>query len=453
MSSLIRFCVCAVLLFASFASHAVFPTQSGWQTGSSQYGGQFTAITKQAACDAWSGPFDAKIRTLGYVYGGYTVKVDESTCRGWSKNSTGGNDQVIVQSGFTSVGGLCPANSTAVSGGCQCNSGAYEDPTHTSCVVPTPDTLQEFCLQGSTGKFTWPQSGTVGASSPLPTGSCYKPYPPFTGADATRGCTTALVNSMAVPKEGDPLLRQWSGTGVMTGAVCDDAAATDAAPKAADDPCPGGFQGTVNGESKCVPAEPDKGIEGVKTTSQTNADGSKSTTTETTKCAGSVCTTTTQIANTSAGGTITNSTSSRTESLEDKCVKDPKNPVCKKTQGGAGSAASEMTCDINPSAEGCGGQGAAIGELYAKKDKTVGQALKKATDALQASPVGSAVGGFFTVGSGGSCPTASATIPFLNKVVTFDMFCTTFAGQMFIIVKAVLLMLATWMAFRIAIDH
>lgn len=438
MVHLLRVLFLLVLSFAGSA-HALIPKTTGYQVQSGPI-----LSTPALACDAWGRQFAASV-----TFQSTSINSDGRCVVNYANG--GGNQQAIfIVDAITA--GVCPSNSTAVTGGCQCTSPYTENAAHTACVAPLSE-LEEFCKQGFDNKFTWNQSGTIGASSPLPSGSCYKPDPPFTGADATRGCKTTLVNAMAVPKEGDPTLRSWSGTGVMTGETCDDAAATDAAPKAADDPCPGGFEGTVNGVTKCVPAEPDKGIEGVKSTSQTNADGSKSTTTETTKCAGSVCITTTNITNTSSSGTITNSTSSRTESLEDKCVKDPKNVVCKKTQGGAGSAASEMTCDINSSAEGCGGEGAAIGELYAKKDKTVGQALKKATDALQASPIGSAVTGFFTVGGGGSCPSSSATIPFINTTLTFNMFCTTFAGQMFVIVRAVLLMLATWMAFRIAIDH
>jgi hypothetical protein len=319
--------------------------------------------------------------------------------------------------------------------------------------VAGPSELEQFCQQGAAGKFTWKQSGTIGKNSPLPSASCYKPDPPFTGADASKGCAMTLGDGVAAPREGDPLLKDWSASGKMTGATCEDAVATDAAPKSADDPCPSGFPGTVNGETKCIAAEPDKGIEGVKGSSQTNADGTKIDTKETTKCEGSVCTTTTNTTTTTAGGSVSNSTTSRTESLADKCQKDPKNQVCQKTQGGAGGATSQMTCESNSSAEGCGGEGAAIGDLYAKKDKTVAQALTKAKDALQASPLGSSVSNFFNVGGGGSCPNVSASIPFINKTITIDTFCTSMAAQMFVVIKAVLLMLATWMAFRVAIDN
>lgn len=260
-----------------------------------------------------------------------------------------------------------------------------------------------------------------------------------------------LGNSVGAPIEGG--LKGWSSTGVMTGAVCEDAAATDAAPKAADDPCPNGFAGTVNGETKCVPAEPDKGIEGVKNSSSTASNGTKTDVKEVTKCNGENCTTTTTTTTTTSSGTVTSSTASATGTLADKCAKDPSNDVCQKTQGGKGAGVSQGTCQENSSAEGCGGEGAEIGELYGKKGKTVQQVLNKAKDDLRASSLGTSVGGFFNVSAGGSCPTSSGNIPLLNATFTFDAFCTPLAANMFAVIRGVLLMLAAWMAFRIAIDH
>lgn len=362
-----------------------------------------------------------------------------------------GGTNIVYQASRGGGAGSCPANSTVSGTSCACTSPYVEDSTHTSCVAPLSD-LQQFCQDNASRKNTFRQSGTVGLNSPLPSAACFKADPPFPGPDAVRGCAMTLGDGVAVPAPAEGL-KHWSASGVMTGATCEDAVATDAAPKSADDPCPSGFPGTVNGETRCVAAEPDKGIEGVKGTSQTNADGTKVDTKETTKCLGTVCTTTTNTTTTTSGGAVTNSTSSRTESLGDKCAKDQKNDVCKKTQGGAGSATSDMTCDVNASAKGCGGGGADIGVLYAKKDKTVAQALVKAKDGLLASPVGASVGNFFSVSGGGSCTAVSAAIPFLNKTITIDTWCSTFALNMMAIVKTVLLMLASFMAFRVAIDY
>ena len=344
---------------------------------------------------------------------------------------------------------MCPANSSAVSGGCQCASGFQEDATHTMC-VPVASDLEQFCQQHAAAKNTFKMAGSVAASAGLPSSSCYVPYPPFEGPDLGKGCSASIGNKVGVPA-GDGTL-DWSGVGSFDGSTC-SAAPGEPTPPSKDDPCPGGFEGTVNGETRCVPAEPDKGIEGVKNSSSTDANGTKQDVTETTKCEGTKCTTTTTTTTTTASGSVSTSTTSATTSMEDKCKADPTNAICAKTQGGRGAGVSQGTCQENSSAEGCGGQGAGIGDLYAKKDRTIAQVMKKASDDLKAAPLGSAVGGFFTVGSGGSCPSPSGVVPFLNKAVTFDMFCTSFAAQMFLIVRMVLLMLATWMAFRVAIDH
>lgn len=346
---------------------------------------------------------------------------------------------------------MCLANSVPSGSSCACASPYVEDATHTQCVMPKSP-LEAWCEDNAARKNTFKMTGTVGLNAPLPSASCFMPYPPFDGVDALKGCAMTLGDGAAVgvPSEGR---KHWSSTGVMTGGTCEESQATDAAPKAVDDPCPNGFSGTVNGVQKCIAAEPDKGIEGVKGTSQTNADGTKIDTKETTRCQGSICTTTTNTTTTTSSGTVTNSTSSRTESLSDKCAKDPKNDVCKKTQGGVGGATSSMTCDTNSSAEGCGGEGAAIGELYTKKDKTVGQVLTKAKNDLQSSPLGSSVTNFFNVGGGGSCPSISGTVPYVNATFTFNAYCGDTASKLFLILRTVLLMVATWAAFRIAIDN
>ena len=316
--------------------------------------------------------------------------------------------------------------------------------------VPQASELEKFCQEHAAAKNTFKMAGSVAASAGLPSSSCYVPYPPFEGADLGKGCTASIGNKVGVPA-GDGTL-DWSGVGSFDGSTC-SAAPGEPTPPSKDDPCPGGFQGTVNGETKCVPAEPDKGIEGVKQSSSTGADGTKQDVTETTKCNGTVCTTTTTTTTTTSSGTVSSSTTSSTTSMADKCKADPTNPICSKTQGGLGAGVSQGTCQENSSAEGCGGSPGEIGELYAKKDKTVAQALKKATDALQASPIGSSVSNFFNVSGGGSCPAISGTIPYVNATFVFDAYCGTTAANLFLILRTVLLMVASWAAFRIAIDH
>lgn len=349
----------------------------------------------------------------------------------------------------TAIG--CPANSVPAGSACQCAQGYEEDSTHTQC-VPGQSELEQFCQGHAASKNAFKMTGSAPIAQPMPETSCYLPEPPFEGPDAKRGCVANMRESVAVPSE-DGTTKNWSATGVFSGATCSTEPADPEEPPAKDDPCPGGFQGTVNGEQRCVPAEPDKGIEGVKESSSTDAEGTKRDVKETTKCEGGKCTTTTTTTTTTASGSTSTSTTTQTSTLAEKCVKDPANELCKKTQGGTGKGVGQLNCQQNASAEGCGGEGAGIGDLYQKKEKTVEQVLTKAANDLKQSPLGSSVSGFFNVSGGGSCPTASGVIPFLDKTITIDVWCSQFAAAILAIVRGVVLMLAAWMAFRIAIDH
>lgn len=153
-----------------------------------------------------------------------------------------------------------------------------------------------------------------------------------------------LGDGIMVPHDGNPLLKDWSAVGIPSGGTCEDAAATDAAPKADPNPCPDGFPGSLNGRTVCVKREPDKGIEGVKGTEVKNADGTSTTTKETTKCEGGQCTTTTETTTKNAAGTVTGSTTGTTkEGIGAKCSKDPGNKVCSGVGMGEGEGGGSFT--------------------------------------------------------------------------------------------------------------
>ncbi|WP_155247893.1 hypothetical protein ABL841_19255 [Variovorax paradoxus] len=444
MAHVLRLIV-ALLLLCTGIAHALVPIQSGTQY---RLGNRAWYTDKLASCTDYMTFLDPQDTLLNYS-GPYITSGGACSWKRFQVSNgaqVGDNTPAAFQ---TQAVQFCPANSAQVSGGCQCATGYEEDSTHTQC-VPQKSELEKFCQEHAAAKNTFKMAGSVAVAAGLPSSSCYVPDPPFGGADLGKGCSASIGNKVGVPA-GDGTL-DWSGVGSFDGTTC-SAAPGAPTPPSKDDPCPGGFEGTVNGVTKCVPAEPDKGIEGVKQSSSTDANGTKQDVTQTTKCEGTKCTTTTTTTTTTSSGSVSTSTTSTTTSMEDKCKADPTNPICSKTQGGRGAGVSQSTCQENSSAQGCGGEGAGIGDLYAKKDKTIAQAFKKAGDDLKASPVGSAVGGFFNVGSGGSCPRVSGVVPFLNKTITIDAFCTDFAAQMFLVARAVLLMLATWMAFRIAIDH
>ena len=234
------------------------------------------------------------------------------------------------QTAFTTrAAQICPANSSLSGSTCVCASGYVEDSNHTACVIKLSE-LEQFCKDAVAYKNSFPQSGTIASTSSMPVASCYKPQPPFSGADAPRGCAMRLGDGVMVPHDSNPLLRHWSATGVPTGATCEDSAASDVAPKSTPDPCPDGFAGTVNGTAVCVKREPDKGIEGVKTTEKKNADGTSTTTKETTKCEGGQCTTTTETTTKDATGAQVGpvKVEETKEGIGGKCSKDPGNKVC-----------------------------------------------------------------------------------------------------------------------------
>ena len=182
-----------------------------------------------------------------------------------------------------------------------------------------------------------------------------------------------------------------------------------------------------------------------ETTSETvsNADGSKTTTTTTTtKNVDGTSTTSKTVRTTNSDGTLRSESTTTTGSgVTKEAEKEGEDKKAEK-------------CEKNSSDTGCGGDPKAVDAngLYTKKEATVKGALEGAAAKLNGSPVGAAVTGFFVVGGGGSCPSTSANIPFLDKTFTLDFYCTSFAANAFMLLRAVLLLIASWMAFRIAIE-
>ena len=91
------------------------------------------------------------------------------------------------------------------------------------------------------------------------------------------------------------------------------------------------------------------------------------------------------------------------------------------------------------------------GDLYDKKDKTFRTVIETQKAAFSASPLGSMATTFFSVpNTGGSCPTWSAHIPYIEAELKFDYFCLDFVAKVLLVVKGVLMVLASYAAFRIA---
>ncbi|WP_143713542.1 hypothetical protein [Variovorax sp. RO1] len=248
------------------------------------------------------------------------------------------------------------------------------------------------------------------------------------------------------------------GPGIPTG----DGNAPDPNEAVPPDTCgPGEAAGVVNGKPVCAPdmTQPGDGTTPPKTPeppksddskssqtdieTQTNPDGSKTvTTTTTTRNVDGTSTTTKTVDTLNPDGSKRSSSSTTTGSGVTKEAEDKDKD--KKAE----------KCEKNSSDTGCGGDPKAVDSngLYTKKEATVKGALESAAATLRGSPIGAAVTGFFVVGSGGTCPTATAMIPFLERTITLDFYCTSFATNALLLLRIVLLLIASWMAFRIAIE-
>lgn len=443
MSHLLRWGAGALLfLLCTVCSALIQPTQStlyGYATEPPQ-------STPLAACQYH---WDKYTNDPGYsnAISGY---VDGITCVEEFRSKADGS--LVANGRYTlspSVVSSCPANSTAVSGGCACSAGFGE--SGNSCVAAGPAPGQ--CKVGETLGSGYYDVGTSLAGSPavvICSNGCQGTF------DGTFPAGSSLV--------GNVKHYYAQGSYIGTGSTCNSG--TDSSGTAAPTPTPstpadtcaeGQIAGTVNGKQVCVkmpdassPADPsnpakpqvvDPTSTDSKTTSTesgttTNADGSKTTTSTTTSTGtDGKKTTTTTTTTTNADGT-------------------PRSSTTKTTGTGVTDEAGKTECEKNSSASGCGGTATNVSasELYTVKDKTISSILTDANTKLSSSPVGSGITGFFSVSSGGSCPASVWNLAYFNRSYTFDGYCSQSAAYMFAVIKGVLLLVASFMAFRAAME-
>lgn len=94
------------------------------------------------------------------------------------------------------------------------------------------------------------------------------------------------------------------------------------------------------------------------------------------------------------------------------------------------------------------------GKLYEANDydqKNYGTVLVAAVEEMKASPIYEAVGGFFDITLSGSCPTYSTSVPYLNTTITIDQFCSQTMNSIWPFVKAIILLVFSFLAFRVAV--
>ena len=295
------------------------------------------------------------------------------------------------------------------------------------------------------------------------------------------------------------------GSGKYTGATCNGSDGSGQTPSSPDqsgsgsgDPkpprCPSGqCPGTVNGANVCVPCSQapntntDTRDNTGTTTSNSGGGGSTEVTTRRdTRCDGTTCTTTTTTTTTTRDGSgnqtgaPTQQTTTTTQSQNSYCTANPTSQQCGGTGSSTGSSSGSGSstpgtgtgapnggsastgtngenvdggsCERNPSAAGCGGQPGTAGELYEKKGKTFSDVLIKFRDAVSASALGRGIGHFFVVSlSGGSCPTWTMQVDYLQTSAVIDFWCSPVANTLFSVMAGVLMVLAGWSAFRIAV--
>lgn len=403
----------------------------------------------------------------------------------------------------------CPANSAADgAGACQCSTGYSE--LNGSCI----DAKQAQCasIKGTSAGDWWHDTGDALG---LPAQSTFYLCNKYSSAGGGR-CVVKVEPSECTQAQGG--WWRCTGGGVFTGDLAPDngkcspstqgagdgttktnpmpsslpVPGTDppqAPPKpdpntAAPAPCPPGtFPGQVNGRDMCAPSSAsNSGVKwssspGSGVTSSTDASGKTTTnsTTGNTVCSGGQCTTTNTTTTTATDrsgsiilpgscppGSVVNGKpgcqqkNSSTQSQSDFCKANPTSTQC----GGNGAQVGGQTggaCQQNPSAAGCGGTpgGTNAGDLYTAKGRTMQQVLGDAKNNLQQSPLGGAVGNFFSVAGGGRPPVSSGSISIFGRTVAlnFDIWSTSFATNVLAIVKTVLMVVAAFMAFRIAVDN
>lgn len=464
----------ALLLLVAAPAFALVDTASPvYRIGNSTYS------TPEAACVAAGGS------TFDFVsLDPYATWLPAGYCNGkWKSDGNPFN-------GYASYGGQCPVGYSNNAGAqrceqsvSQCPDGKYDPGTGvctpvptcsggqvwggTSCQCPSGQTLvngtcQVPCTAGQTllaGYFDmgespigWPQQMSICS------GTCQYNY------DGTVLSNTALVNGV----------KHYFGQGkyTSTGASCN--APTNplpgpATPQMPPDTCPSGYDvGTVNGKHYCAPrpgtspaSAPTNGngdpvnpygvgpTNGPTTTTSppvTNPDGSTTQTTTVTNPDGSttITTTTTQP---NGGSTTTTKTTPGSSNSGGSGSSTGKGTGT----GGNGTGGDSGACDADPSSQLCNPT-ANIGDIYTKKDKTFASVFAANRDAFLATPTGTAVGGFFNVSGGGACPTPSALIPWINVTLTWNLLCQGWGAAALAVAHLVLLVVAAFGAFRVAVE-
>lgn len=338
----------------------------------------------------------------------------------------------------------CPANSSVSGAQCTCNSG-YEEKNN-QCVLPA-----KTCNFGDIASSGYYDVGKSASGSPAITaclGGCATVF------NGTSPAGNALVDGV----------KHYFALGSYTniGPECSGSGegAVQGMTTLPPDTCgQGQVMGKFNGKNVCVKA-PDSDSPIVKQEPPTVTETETKNTVKDQDESGNARETTTTVKTNSDGSTTTTVTTTTT-SPDGSTSSNTTTTTTGGSGGGGfgggsqdGEGSEDGECAKNPSDKGCGGTAADISgkNFHTAKGKTFSTVLQSASDDIKASPIGNSFTGFFTVSGGGTCPVSTWNIPYLNAVVAFDFMCQSFVLDGLLILKGVLLLVASFFAFRVAVE-
>lgn len=392
------------------------------------------------------------------IYPDYQVLSCRPSQRGYEVTLKDKERGSILETGdgiYVITRSVCPENSSESGNSCSCNSGFEENANQ--CVKPKNC---KFSTTASSGYYDAGKNSDGGPSIMACVGGCETIF------DGEFPAGNSLV-------KGEKHYYA-KGQYVQTGRECSGSDSdigkgipvTEVPPDSCGD---GQVMGKVNGKNVCTKSgatgdsstkpedkkdqtstsktvTKDKDSEGndreTTTTVKKNADGS--TTTETTVT----------ITKSDGKGGTTSNTTTNTVTTGGIPGSGGKGESGGKEDGKEDGDQEKGKCEKNSSDEGCGGAAASVDgkTFYTAKEKTFSGVLSKASTDLRGSGIGGAFTGFFNVASGGACPVSNWHIPYINADLTFDFMCQPFALDAMLIIKGVLLVIASFMAFRIAFE-
>lgn len=339
MSRLLRSCLLLVALFASVSSWALLGTAVQYRAASDTAAGVYLPWvgSPAAACSANAADLNAESAGSVDPVGGsyrYTYSASYSEASGCIRTRSDGAKASVT---IYSSGAMCPANSTAVTGGCKCDTGYNEVGVGTagaSCGKTDldPNQLKDDCDAaydyermpgGLLVRGIVSDGEDFVVSGKVPDGVFCQP---ISTGNGSQGCGLEWRRSMT-STNADGSQSTWgkyyepaAGAGRGGCAVGPDNAMPVPVKKSDGTPC-AGYVGTVNGVETCVKGT--SGASGVTTgedsKTKTTDDGTNTTKVDTktsTSCSGATCTTTstvtTTVTNNSTNNSTTNTTSTST---------------------------------------------------------------------------------------------------------------------------------------------